>query len=334
VLQTSTLDLALKQTQTTLCALPNDDIDLKPITTDDSFNIVSRPVQDFANTGALKFIASTFDPQDRVLRDYEEGRARRVITFNNVLRDKVYPLAEAIDFMLKQGQSAMQRPVEIEFAGTINPESMSSDNKGHIYWLQIRPIIDRKELVADNIFDVNPERILLRSTTAIGHGNIEGVHAVVYVRPDTFDSTNNLSLVESISKINRDFAARGENYILIGPGRWGSSDHSLGIPVKWSDISAARLIAEASLSNYRIEPSQGTHFFHNLTSFGVGYFTVDKSSPNSVYNHSLLDSMDAEYDDGYIRVVRFQQPLTIAINGRKGEGLVAISDNYQIKQVP
>lgn len=328
VLQTSTLDLALKQTQTTLCALPTVPGD-RPLSTDDSFNIVTRPVRDFADTGALRYMVSTYDHLNGMLMDYEEGRGRRVVTFNNVLRDEVFPLAPAVDFMLKEGQQAMQRPVEIEFAGIIDPKaSCRPDCKGHIYWLQIRPIIDRKELVTDAMLDVPEETVLMRSSTAIGNGSTEGIAAVVYVRPDTFDSVVNPTLVDTLDRINRDFLDRGENYVLIGPGRWGSSDSALGIPVRWADISAARLIAEVDLDNYRVEPSQGTHFFHNLTSFGVGYFTVSPADPSACCDYARLDSMEAEYDDGRIRVVRFPRPLTIAINGRKGIGVVAETPDH------
>lgn len=327
VLQTSTLDLALRQTQTHLCALPVKEDNAQPISTDDSFNIVNRPIQDFANTGALRYTTSTYNALDQMLLDYEGERGRRVVTFNNVLRDRVYPLAPAIHLMLEQGQIAMQRPIEIEFAGIIEPNAASSTTKGHIYWLQIRPIIDRKELITDAMLDVDPNRLLLRSSTAIGNGSIEGIHTVVYIRPDTFDSLRNPQLVPLLNKLNAQLTANGENYVLIGPGRWGSSDPALGIPVHWADIASTRLIVEASLSNYDIEPSQGTHFFHNLTSFGVGYFTISPKQASACYNIQRLDAMDAFYDDGYIRAVRFPHPLTIAINGRKGTGIVAFDIN-------
>ena len=327
VLQTSTLDLALRQTQTHLCALPVKEDNAQPFSTDDSFNIVNRPIQDFANTGALRYTTSTYNALDQMLLDYEGERGRRVVTFNNVLRDRVYPLAPAIHLMLEQGQIAMQRPIEIEFAGIIEPNAASSTTKGHIYWLQIRPIIDRKELITDAMLDVDPNRLLLRSSTAIGNGSIEGIHTVVYIRPDTFDSLRNPQLVPLLNKLNAQLTAEGENYVLIGPGRWGSSDPALGIPVHWADIASTRLIVEASLSNYDIEPSQGTHFFHNLTSFGVGYFTISPKQASACYNIQRLDAMDALYDDGYIRAVRFPHPLTIAINGRKGTGIVAFDIN-------
>lgn len=331
VLQTSTLEQSLRDTQTSLYALPSRDISASAtFTVDDGFNIVKRPVQDFAGTGALRYVASTYNAVDGVLNDSDSGRGRRVITFNNVLRDRVFPLAPAVDFMLKQGQAAMQRPVEIEFAGNIisldtQSASSSSDarQKGHIYWLQIRPIIDRKELVNDALLDVGEDSLILRSNTAIGHGNVEGISAIVYVKTGSFDSVNNPKVVPALDAINREFIARDENYVLVGPGRWGSSDSALGIPVKWSDISAARLIVEASLDNYRVEPSQGTHFFHNLTSFGVGYFTINPVSDDGFYDVEALDAMEAEYEDEYLRVVRFGRPLTIAINGHKGIGIVA-----------
>ncbi len=333
VLQTSTLDLALKQTQSALCALPvGDKAAKKTLSTDDSYNIVTRRVQDFAGTGALRYMVSTYNAADSCLDDYDGGMGRRIVTFTNVLRDNVFPLASAIDFMLRQGKNAMQRPIEIEFAGTIKPDASYSQEKGHIYWLQIRPIIDRKELVTDAMIDAIPAHtIILRSNTAIGNGNIDGISAIVYVRPDAFDSTHNRSLVEVLDRINRDFLKRGENYILIGPGRWGSSDPALGIPVRWADISATRLIVEASLDNYHVEPSQGTHFFHNLTSFGVGYFTIDSSSIDAIDRSDMLDSLEADYDDGRIRVVHFQHSLTIAINGRRGVGIVALPEDPQDK---
>ena len=326
VLQTSTLDLALKQTQTTLCALPiGAEADTR-LTTDDSFNIVTRPIQEFAGKGPLRYMVSTYNAADGYLMDYDGGRGRRVVTFANVLRDKVFPLAPAIEFMLKHGQAAMQRPIEIEFAGIISPDASSSKKKGHIYWLQIRPIIDRKELVTDAMLDAIPaDSVILKSSTAIGNGNYDGIRSIIYVKPDAFDPMRNTSLVEIIARLNRRFIERGENYVLVGPGRWGSSDSALGIPVRWADISASRVIVEASLPGYRIEPSQGTHFFHNLTSFGVSYLTIDPSSDQAVYDYSKLDAMTPEYDDGAIRCVRFDSPLTIAINGRGGVGIVAES---------
>lgn len=319
VLQTSTLDLALRDTQTRLYGLNMREVDSN-FTVDDGFNIAKIKVQDAAETGAMKYMVSTFDYRDQVIRDSEWGDGRRVVTFANVLQHKVYPLAEMIDFMLTTGSEAMNRPVEIEFAGMIN---VNETGKGQLYWLQIRPIIDRKDLLDESVLSIPDDQVILKSNTALGHGNIENVDTIVYVRPENFSSFNNPLIAREIEKINRQYTERGEGYILVGPGRWGSSDTALGIPVKWPHISSARLIVESSLSNYRIEPSQGTHFFQNLTSFGVGYFTINPSSNDGVYDIGYLDSCPAIYESESVRIVKFESPLPIGISGTKGIGVVA-----------
>ncbi len=348
VLQTSELSLALRDTQTRMYALDmkgdaretsisGQKID-KPASTpslsvDDGYNVAKLRVQDVAEKGALKYMVSTFDFRDNVIRDSDFGEGRRVVTFNNVLKHKAYPLAESVDFMLTTGQEAMQRPVEIEFAGMIGPDPKmigpGEKHKGRLYWLQIRPIVDRKETVDEALMATPDEKLLLKSGTALGHGNIEGVNTVVYVRPEKFSSSNNSLIAREIEKINRGFLDREERYILIGPGRWGSSDTSLGIPVKWPAISAARLIVESSLPNYRIEPSQGTHFFQNLTSFGVAYFTIDTNARKKegdpvtdLYDVEFLNSQPAVYESDFVRIVTFPTPLAIGVNGLKGTGVV------------
>ena len=325
VLQTSTIDLALRDTQTKLYALRSHPVSAGEFNTDDGFNICLVPVQQFAGTGALRYAASTYDASDGVLKDYEEGRGRRVITFTNMLRDGAFPLARVIDTMLQKGQEAMQRPVEIEFAGSLRAASSDRGRRGVVYWLQIRPIIDRRELVDETLTDAPDDALLLRSTSALGNGSIDDVRTVVYVRPEVFDSLHTPQLAATLRDINDRLAAEGEHYILIGPGRWGSSDPALGIPVAWTDIAHARLIVEASQNGYRVEPSQGTHFFQNLTSLGVGYFTVDASGTDAgddLYDIAALEAAPATFDDGHIRVVRFDRPLTICINGRAGKGVV------------
>lgn len=323
VLQTSELKTALRDTQTTLYGLDVHNIN-DVFTPDDSFNLTRLSVQDAARTGSLRYMTSLFDFRDNVLRDYDDPTAtgRRLVTFNNMLKHDVFPLAEAIDFMLTTGQSEMCRPVEIEFAGLVD-DCRKSDAKGRIFWLQIRPIVDRKELVDDTLMEAPAERLLLRSDTALGHGNIEGVRHVVYIRPDTFNSLNNRTLAAEIEKINRTFTERGDGYVLIGPGRWGSSDPALGVPVKWPAISSARLIVETAFDGYNIDPSQGTHFFHNLTSMGVGYFTVGpEGKGNGICDYAWLDACPAIYRSDSVRIVEFDTPLEIGLNGLKGIGVV------------
>ena len=318
VLQTSTLDLALRDTQTRFYAL-----DLKNIQAhcevDDSFNLLRLSIRDAEADNSLRGMVSTFDPYDQVIRDgYYEG-GRKVVTFANILQHNVFPLSPLLEMMLQFGSHDMGRHVEIEFAGIL-PNSQHPH--GALYWLQIRPIVDTKEMRDDEIDEVDDKELLLKTSSALGHGVMTDLHHVIYVKSEGFMSSNNSLIAREIEKINKTFLDRGENYILIGPGRWGSSDTALGIPVKWPHISAARLIVETALSSYFIEPSQGTHFFQNLTSFGVGYFTLNPQVKDCIYDEEFLTRQEAVQETQFLRVVRFDQPLTVKINGKKSVGIV------------
>ena len=318
VLQTSETEMALRDTQTQFYAL-----DMKHVgddfKVDDGFNILKLRVKDAVEDQSLNYIASTFDPYDQVINDgvYETGR--KLITFAGVLQHDVVPLPELMQMSMKCGSEAMRRPVEIEFACNIH-----ADKTCDFYLLQIRPIVDAKEMLDEDVRAIPDTDCLLRSHNSLGHGISEDVTDVVYVKyDDQFSAMNNFYVADDIERINRKFLADGKNYVLIGPGRWGSSDHYLGVPVKWPHISAARVIVEVALKNYNIDPSQGTHFFQNLTSFGVGYFTVDTNTEEGGFvNKEILDAMPAVEETQYVRHVRFDRPLRILMDGKKQEGAV------------
>ena len=318
VLQTSETEMALRDTQTQFYAL-----DMKHVgddfKVDDGFNILKLRVKDAVEDQSLNYIASTFDPYDQVINDgvYETGR--KLITFAGVLQHDVVPLPELMQMSMKCGSEAMRRPVEIEFACNIH-----ADKTCDFYLLQIRPIVDAKEMLDEDVRAIPDADCLLRSHNSLGHGISEDVTDVVYVKyDDHFSAMNNFYVADDIERINRKFLADGKNYVLIGPGRWGSSDHYLGVPVKWPHISAARVIVEVALKNYNIDPSQGTHFFQNLTSFGVGYFTVDTNTEEGGFvNKEMLDAMPAVEETQYVRHVRFEHPLRILMDGKKQEGAV------------
>ena len=318
VLQTSETEMALRDTQTQFYAL-----DMKHVgddfKVDDGFNILKLRVKDAVEDQSLNYIASTFDPYDQVINDgvYETGR--KLITFAGVLQHDVVPLPELMQMSMKCGSEAMRRPVEIEFACNIH-----ADKTCDFYLLQIRPIVDAKEMLDEDVWAIPDADCLLRSHNSLGHGISEDVTDVVYVKyDDHFSAMNNFYVADDIERINRKFLADGKNYVLIGPGRWGSSDHYLGVPVKWPHISAARVIVEVALKNYNIDPSQGTHFFQNLTSFGVGYFTVDTNTGEGGFvNKEMLDAMPAVEETQYVRHVRFDRPLRILMDGKKQEGAV------------
>lgn len=320
-LQTSTVQLALRDTQKQIYALQlSEASDFK---TDDAFNLKKISVAEAFKSGSLKYLVSTFDLNDYMIRDSGFGPGRKLVTFANVLKQNVFPLAEASQLMLATGQYEMGRPVEIEFAGIIDPDAAKSESgKGMIYWLQMRPIVDRKEMLDDSVLDVPDERLIVKSDSALGHGLMDNVRTVVYVRSEGFDPAGNVALAQDVDAVNRMMTEQNRPYVLVGPGRWGSSDSALGIPVRWPQIAGARVIVEYAMRGYRIEPSQGTHFFQNLTSFGVGYFTVDPSAGNGFFDEEYLNSLPAIYEKGQLRVVEFPASLPIAINGRKGKGIV------------
>ena len=317
VLQTSELETALRETQTRFYALDTRHVgnDFK---VDDGFNILNLKVKEAERDNSLNFIASTYDPYDQVIRDglYECGR--KVISFAGVLQQNVFPLPELLQMSMRYGAEAMRRPVEIEFACNLN-----SDRTGSFYLLQIRPIVDQKQMLDEDLAAIPDADCLLRSHNSLGHGVTEDVTDMVYVKTDDrFSAADNPTIAREIEKLNKEYLDRGTNYVLVGPGRWGSSDSWLGIPVKWPHISAARVIVEVALKNYRVDPSQGTHFFQNLTSFGVGYFTIDENRNDGCFHKATLDAMPAVEETEHVRVVRFEKGLRIMMDGKKGEGVV------------
>ena len=323
VLQTSELHIALRDTQNTFYALDMNHVGTD-FQVDDGFNMLHLKVKDAVKDGSLNFIASTYNADDQVIRDglYEGGR--KLITFNGLLRQGIIPFPQVLQMSMKFASEAMRRPVEIEFACNIN-----ADRTADFYLLQIRPIVDSKQELLEDITAVTDEECLIRSHNSLGHGTSEEITDVLYVKyDDTFSAADNVKIAEEIGRINQKFIDEGRNYVLIGPGRWGSSDSWLGVPVKWPDISAARIIVEVALKNYRVDPSQGTHFFQNMTSFGVGYFTVDTNLPGEggIIHKEILDVMPAVEETAWVRHVRFDRPLRIMMDGMKQEGVVMTAE--------
>jgi hypothetical protein len=319
VLQTSEMEIALRETQTKFYAL-----DLKNIgenfSIDDGFNLLKLHVKEAEKDGSLRFIASTYDPYDQVIRDGLYPGGRKVITFANILQHDVFPLARILQLVLKYGQQEMRRPVEIEFAVKLSHDE--KDKSGTFYVLQIRPIVDSKEMLDEDLNAIPDDRVILRSLNSLGHGVMNEIQDIVYVKTDGYSAGNNQEIAWEIEKINREFLNEGRNYVLVGPGRWGSSDTWLGIPVKWPHISAARVIVEAGLTNYRVDPSQGTHFFQNLTSFGVGYFTINDFMNDGIYDQAYLNSLPAVEETKYLRHVRFEKPIVVKMDGKRKLGVV------------
>ncbi len=317
VLQTSTLELALKETQNIFYALDLSQKYMVPHI-DDGFNLLKINVNDAIEDGTLKYIASTYDIQNEIINDGLYP-GRKIISFANILKHKVIPLSEVLKTILKIAQIEMGRPVEIEFAFNID----YSKNKEHtFYLLQIRPIVDSRAILNDNLAEINEDRAIITCKNALGHGVINDIYDIIYVKPEDFNPAKNHDIMLEIDKINRKMLNENRPYILIGPGRWGSNDPWLGIPVKWPNISNARVIVESGLSNYRIDPSQGTHFFQNVTSLGVSYFTINPFQNDGSYDTEFLNLQDAENELKFIRHVHFNKPVIIKVDGRKSLGVI------------
>ena len=318
ILQMSTMDFALRETQTRFYAL-----DLKNMaeafSVDDAFNLVKLGLKDADAEGSLKYIVSTYDPYDQIIRDGYYPGGRKILSFVNILQHDVFPLADTLDQILRIGQQEMGRPVEIEYAVNMDP---SDHTRATFYLLQIRPIVDNKEIMDEDLSLVKNEETILSSTSVLGHGIVGDVQDIIYVKTGAFNSSNNQLIAYEIEKMNRSFTDQEKGYVLVGPGRWGSSDSWLGIPVKWPHISNARVIVECGLENYRVDPSQGTHFFQNLTSFGVGYFTVNPFKGDGWFDEAFLNAQPAVEETEDLRHVRFDAPITIKMDGKKSLGVV------------
>ncbi|MCF6342749.1 MAG: PEP/pyruvate-binding domain-containing protein, partial [Bacteroidales bacterium] len=317
-LQTSTAEMALKETQKHFFAL---NMDYQQFTTspDDSANLLKLRIKQAEKDGSIRQIASTYDMQNQLIRDGYNYDGKKLITFANILKHNTFPLAEILREVLTLGEREMGNPIEIEFVVDLNP---GPGKKVSFNLLQIRPIALREESVHINIKKIKKKDTLIISEAALGNGVIDDVFDLVYIKPQNFDAAHNDETARMIAAVNEKFLKENKSYILIGPGRWGSADPWLGIPVKWPQISAARLIIESGLENYRIDPSQGTHFFQNLTSFRVGYFTINPFIDDGFYDLEYLDKAEAVFENEVIRHVRFDKPLIIKIDGKKNLGLV------------
>lgn len=328
ILQLSTPQMALKETQRSFYALNLDPAGFIP-SLDDGANLLKLSIKEAEKDGSLKNISSTYDFENNVLKEglYHEGK--KVITFSNILQHNIFPLAEILDLGLKIGQREMNKPVEIEYAVNLS----NSKEEPHIFnLLQIRPIVDNKENIDVVLDDYKKEQLILSSKSALGNGIIDDIYDIIYLKPDSFNPAKSSKIAEVIGVLNDKFLKSGKNYVLIGPGRWGSTDPWLGIPVKWPQISAARVIVESGLENYRIDPSQGTHFFQNLTSFRVGYFTINPFINDGYYDVDFLNNFKPEFENEFIRHIKFEEPITVLINGQKNKSLILKPGYYHPKK--
>lgn len=323
ILQLSSVEMALRQTQKNFYALNVDPASFDP-KVDDSLNLFNLDIKEAASIPDFQFVTSTYDMHSGTLRDgyYDEGL--KLVTFAPILKHDTFPLAKIVSELLKIGEREMNNHIEIEFAADLNSQS----GMPRLFnFLQIRPIVesDQSELVQWDEIDI--QKALLYSTSALGHGKVKDIYDFIYIKPDSFNPAKTKEIAQELDELNSKFIDWQRNYVLVGPGRWGSSDPWLGIPIKWSQISQARVIVEAGLENFRVEPSQGTHFFQNLTSFRVAYLTVNPYLNDGIYDVNYLNSLPAWHETKFLRCVKFNHPLTIQVDAKTNQGVILKPEN-------
>ena len=316
VLQTSTVELAMRETQQSMLALSLNPERFKT-SIDDAVNLERIPIHECGKFESLKLIASTYDRENMRIVDscYPDGP--RIVTFAPQLKFNTFPLTDIIRTLLDIAQQEIKAPIEIEFA--VNLER----NPQIFHVLQIRPISADSLTANVNWSAIDDSNALLRSGNALGVGQIDDVCDIIYLRRDTFDILRTREMADTIRQWNNRLRTEGRQYLLIGYGRWGSQISSLGVPVAWSDISEAKAIAECCLEDFRIEPSQGSHFFQNLTSFNVGYMNIDSwSRPDDMLDIEALDAMPAIEETELVRHIRLDKPLEMYIDGYNNKALI------------
>ena len=264
--------------------------------------------------GTLKHLASVYSLENERISAGLRDAGPRVVNFADILKYNYIPMAKTIEVVLDVVKEALGSPVEIEFAIDLNKDD---DYKASFYLLQIKPLIGN---VADYDVDmakINPEEILLYSEKEMGNGLIDTIDEVVFVDPDTFDKGKTVEMAAEIDQINAEMGREGKKYILIGPGRWGTRDRWIGIPVVWPQISNAKVIVETSLEGFPLDASSGSHFFHNVTSMNVGYFCVQPELSDSYIRYDVLKSRENLRKTEYFSIVRFEKPLSVRMDGKK-----------------
>ncbi|HZL12273.1 MAG TPA: PEP/pyruvate-binding domain-containing protein [Prolixibacteraceae bacterium] len=273
--------------------------------------------------GVLQHCASVYDYENDCLIPGIDTPGLRVIDFANILKYKHIPLADTLNLLLKLFREAMGSPVEIEYAVDLE----NGDNGlPTFYLLQIKPLIRRDEQLTVNVGNIDPKKTLMFAKRGMGNGIISGIKDVIYVNPDHFDKMKTREMAEEINQFNRKMDFLNKEYILIGPGRWGTRDPFIGIPVSWAGISKARIIVEMGLKDFPIDGSLGSHFFHNVTSMNVGYFTIPHHSTEATINMDLLQSMPVVEEGKYIRHVSFTNELNIIMDGKNRQALISFEE--------
>ncbi len=316
----STPSLVLENTQRELYVLNTTKKDF--ILSEKEFDTLEKiSIEEIVEDGTLDNIVSTYDKEDGMIRDTLSKKGPHLVTFSGILKYDVFPLAKILQDILELGEKSMGTPVEIEFA-----VNFSKNKKPVFAIIQIRPLIIAQENshIDWEEKDIHKSNVLMYSDKALGNGIIADIKDIVLVSPETFDSAKTLQIAQEISKINSELI--NTPYILIGPGRWGTQDRWLGIPVLWNDISNAKVMVETALEDFNIKPTQGTHFFQNIISRGIGYINITLNKRNSYIDWDWLNKQENQDQYRYVKHIKLKKPITIKLDGKNGRALVIKPD--------
>jgi len=308
-------DFSIQNTQREFYALDMSNLSPK-LTWNESITLKKEDLARAEKDGTLEPIGSVYDINNEAIRDGIHHKGVRFVSFAHILKSELFPLADLLNDILELGKMGLGSSVEIEFAVDL---AKNPDEKHRFYFLQIRPMISGKEQTNIELTDIQKDKILCTSHHAMGNGIIKNIRDIIYVRPFNFDPANTQKIAEEIGKINNTLK---ESALFIGLGRWGTADPWLGIPVKWGQISNAKVLIEASLEKFNIDPSLGSHFFHNMTSLGIGYMSIPAGKEDEFVDWEWLEKQKASYESDLIRHIVLSEPIEVVLNGRKGVGTI------------
>ncbi len=291
-----------------------------PLGLDDSVNLVRREVSSATEEKAVQMLASTYVAEEHRIRDTVHIPGTRLVTFAAVIKHGLFPLAEILSRVLQMGEAGMGCPVEIEFSVNL---PLTSGEPSEFALLQIRPMTARADALNIRIEPDDIESALLYCTSAMGNVCNGSMSDIIYIKPDKFDASRTVQVARQVAELNAQLERQGRKYVLIGPGRWGSEDSWLGIPVQWADISGVGAIVETTSAALKAEPSQGSHFFHNLASLGISYLCITDRSPDFI-QWEQLTKHPVDTQTEYVAHVRLEQPLEIKVDGRSSQGLIML----------
>jgi DNA-binding NarL/FixJ family response regulator len=315
--QFSTVDDTLSNSQRLFYALKMDGVP-EDLAAKDDATLAKLEIDAVSTHAPIKYLCSTYLPQDHRIRDGAQAPGYPVLTFANILKYDFFPLAQILSELLFIARKGMGCPVEMEFAVNL---PLGDNQMPRFDLLQIRPMAIRQYHLEVEIREEEIRQAFCYSTMALGNGQFNEINDIVYVNPDTFDPAHTIKIAAEVGKMNAQLVQENRKYLLIGPGRWGSADRWLGIPVKWSDISGVGAIVETTTENLKADPSQGSHFFHNITSLGIGYFTTSENGEGFI-NWKWLQALPAAKESAYLKHVKLKKPLTIKIDGKKSHAVI------------